>query len=210
MNGKLHTHLAIAAKAAVFAFKRSSKNGESLEEILGYTDALTGIKNRKAFDEDRKHISAFLTFILIDVDNLKQLNDTFGHLFGDRILRDCAHILAKATDKVGNVYRLAGDEFAILVPQCWVKTVCLYIKNRIKEDSRFSISMGIAPSCGTDGLTDNVFKSAETALYQCKHREPDIYAEFLVDEIEGIHAPSELHIFEESDCDAESMSVLTT
>jgi diguanylate cyclase (GGDEF)-like protein len=209
MSKKLHNHLVIAWKAAFFAFNRASQNGESLQEILGYTDALTGIPNRKAFEEDRQVISAFQTFILIDVDNLKQLNDTFGHLFGDKILKDCAHILAKATEKVGKVYRLAGDEFAIIVPQCWVKTVCLFINNQVKKEARFSFSMGIAPTCGTEGLTEDTFKSAETALYQCKHREPNIYTEFLTDEIEEIKAPSELHIEDTFSHESESVGVLT-
>lgn len=196
MNLNLHRHLATACRAFTFAFSRSAKNGETIEEILGYVDALTGIPNRRAFEEDRKNIPAFQTFILFDVDNLKQLNDTFGHLFGDKILRSCARILGKATDRVGKAYRLGGDEFAIIVPQCWVKTVCLYIKSAIKEDARFSISMGIGPACDTSGLTDEIFNSAETALYQSKHREPDIYTEYLTDDLVPPPAPAEIYIEE--------------
>lgn len=193
----LHRHLKVACQAALIAFSRSSKKGESLDEILGYIDALTGIPNRKAFDEDRKSISAFQTFILFDVDRLKQLNDTFGHIFGDKILQSCAHILEKAIQKVGKAYRLGGDEFAVIVPQCWVKTVCLYIKSAIRDDARFTISMGIGPTCDTNGLTDAIFKSAETALYQCKHREPDIYTEFLTDDLTTPTQPCKIRIEEE-------------
>jgi diguanylate cyclase (GGDEF)-like protein len=194
MCRKLHHHLSVACKAAFFAFNRSSRNGETLHKILGYTDTLTGIPNRKSFEEDRITTGTFQTFILIDVDNLKQLNDTFGHLFGDTILRGCAHILSKSVEKIGKVYRLAGDEFALIVPQCWVKTVCLYIKNRVKEDGRFTLSMGVASPCGTEGLTEAHFKEAETALYQCKHNEPNIYSEFLTDDFNTITAPGELKI----------------
>lgn len=194
MCRKLHYHLSIACKAAFFAFNRSSRNGETLQEILGYTDSLTGIPNRKSFEEDRITTKTFQTFILVDVDNLKQLNDTFGHLFGDTILRGCAHILSKSVEKVGKVYRLAGDEFALIVPQCWVKTVCLYIKNRVKEDGRFTLSLGVASPCGNDGLTNEHFKEAETALYRCKQKEPNIYSEFLTDDFDTIIAPGELKI----------------
>lgn len=196
MSTHFHRHLSVACKAAWFAFTRSTKNGETLEEILGYTDTLTGIPNRRAFEEHRKNISAFQTFILFDVDNLKQLNDTFGHLFGDKILQSCACILSKATEKVGKAYRLGGDEFAVVIPQCWVKTVCLYIKSAIKEDSRFSLSMGIGPACDSEGLTEEIYKCAETALYQCKHREQDIYAEFLTDDLNSPPAPAEIYVDE--------------
>jgi len=196
MNTPLHHHLKVACQAAVIAFSRSAKKGESLDEILGYVDALTGIPNRKAFEEDRKNVSAFQTFILFDVDSLKQLNDTFGHLFGDKILKRCAQILCKAVQKVGKAYRLGGDEFAVIVPQCWVKTVCLYINSAIRDDAHFTLSMGIGPTCDTSGLTDAVFKSAETALYQCKHREPDIYSEFLTDDLTAHTPPCEIHIEE--------------
>jgi hypothetical protein len=56
--------------------------------------------------------------------------------------------------------------------------------------------MGIAPPCDASGLTDEVFKAAETALYQSKHREPDIYEEFLIDEMEDVSAPADLYIEE--------------
>ncbi len=184
MLKKIQRHLLIAWKTGFIAFDRSSRKGESLREILGYTDALTGIPNRKAFDEDRRIVSALQTFILIDVDNLKQINDTFGHLFGDQILCSCAHILDEAVEKAGKAYHLSGDEFALLVAHDQVKTVCQHIYNRLKEDVRFTVSMGIAPPITAAGLTDDLFRAAEAALYQCKHRGPDIYTEFLTDEIE--------------------------
>jgi diguanylate cyclase (GGDEF)-like protein len=191
MKTTLRRHLSVAYQAALIAFNRSYRKGESLDEILGYTDALTGIANRKAFEEDRPAIKAYETFIMIDVDNLKQLNDTFGHLFGDTILRACADIIQKATERVGKSYRLAGDEFAIIVPECWVKTVCLYITNRIKEDGRFTISMGVASTCGTEGLTDDLFREAETELYQRKNRGLDIFNEYLTDTEEQHDGTSE-------------------
>ncbi len=181
MTGNIFHHLRIALKAGRFAFNRSAREGETLDEILGYIDPLTGIPNRKAFEEDRRRIAVFQTFILIAVDNLKQLNDSSGHLHGDKILRKCAHILHKATEKVGKAYRLSGDEFALIVPHCWVKTVCLYIKNRIADDRRFSVSIGVAQPCGTAGFTDDHFKEAETALNQTKRHNALLQTEYLED-----------------------------
>lgn len=179
MTDNILHHLRIALKAGRFAFNRSAREGETLAEILGYTDPLTGIPNRKAFEEDRRKVEVFQTFILIDVDNLKLLNDSSGHLHGDKMLRKCAHILHKATEKVGKAYRLSEDEFALIVPHCWVKTVCLYIKNRIADERRFSVSIGVAPPCGSEGFTDDHFMAAEKALYQSKRHNALLQTEFL-------------------------------
>jgi diguanylate cyclase (GGDEF)-like protein len=181
MLSKFLHHLSIAYRAACFAYTRSCREGETLEEILGYTDALTGIPNRKAFEEDRLGMHVFETLILFDVDNLKRINDSFGHLFGDAILRSCAEIIRKAAERYGKAYRLSGDEFSVIVPQCWAQPVCLAIENLILEDSRFSVSIGVAPACGAEGLTDDLFKAAERALYRSKGRHPDMYHEFLAD-----------------------------
>ncbi len=170
MITKLYQHFSIALQAATFAFNQSYRNGRTIEEILGFTDELTGIPNRKAFDAERNNIHVFETFILIDVDNLKLINDSFGHLFGDSILKSCAQILMQSTEKVGKSYRFGGDEFALIVPQCWVKSVRLNIANRIKEDGRFTVSMGISPPCGAEGFTEEIFNAAEIELYKAKNR----------------------------------------
>jgi|GEM_PF-5916453 len=208
MGTNLHNHLLIACRAARIAFSRASRNGESLEEILGYVDSLTGIPNRRAFEEDRSEVDPFHTFILIDVNNLKQMNDTFGHLFGDKVLCSCASIARDAVRNIGKAYRLAGDKFALVVPQYWVKTVCIHIKKRVQEDAKFDISMGIAPVYGVEGLTDEVFKSAETALYQCKHREENIYSEFLTENTELLETNGAMTV-EVSNCKNKNVVMAT-
>jgi two-component system, cell cycle response regulator len=94
-------------------------------ELLSRQDGLTGILNRRAFDERfsaeveralRQNYSLMLA--LIDIDNFKEYNDKFGHHQGDRVLIGLAEILKECTrESVDTCYRLGGDEFAVLLPQ---------------------------------------------------------------------------------------------
>jgi diguanylate cyclase (GGDEF)-like protein len=97
-------------------------------ELLSKQDGLTGILNRRAFDE---HFSyeverAFrqkypLMLAVIDIDNFKEYNDKFGHQEGDKALMSLAEIMKECTrESVDMCFRLGGDEFAILLPQATV------------------------------------------------------------------------------------------
>jgi diguanylate cyclase (GGDEF)-like protein len=87
-------------------------------------DALTGLLNRRAFEEHARmlkkeqanHAKPY-SLILFDVDRLKHINDQFGHLAGDEVLRLVAQAARQRVRKSDIVYRLGGDEFAVLLPQ---------------------------------------------------------------------------------------------
>lgn len=90
---------------------------------LAQTDALTGLGNRASFTEqlrravrDARRTASPLSLAYLDVDNFKQINDTQGHLVGDRLLCEVARRLELSVRKgVDSCYRLGGDEFAVLV-----------------------------------------------------------------------------------------------
>jgi len=88
-------------------------------QTLALTDELTGIANRRAMFRAADEIlgaGQLLTVVLFDLDHFKQINDTYGHLMGDRILADVAACL-KANTRVGDVIaRYGGDEFVLLLP----------------------------------------------------------------------------------------------
>lgn len=75
----------IAVHVAILGFQKSYNRGETIDSILGYTDSLTRIPNRKAFERDRKYIDEKYSLIMIDIDDFKRINDDNGHLFGDKI-----------------------------------------------------------------------------------------------------------------------------
>ena len=85
---------------------------------MAYTDGLTGIRNRAAFmekvrqiDKDQKSLKG-ITAVCVDMNNLKHINDRFGHLSGDQAICRMADALWKNLEDIGNVYRIGGDEFA--------------------------------------------------------------------------------------------------
>ncbi|MFC4427230.1 HD domain-containing phosphohydrolase [Deinococcus navajonensis] len=87
-------------------------------QALAYQDALTGLPNRRAFEEAFEGAVAHgtpLQLLLFDLDHLKRLNDQGGHDQGDLLLRAFARVLGQTFGAVGSVYRLGGDEFTVLV-----------------------------------------------------------------------------------------------
>jgi diguanylate cyclase (GGDEF)-like protein len=105
-----------------------TKQAELLEvnaqlETLTVTDGLTGLKNYRAFQENLsiqisliKRVPAPLSLLLIDVDHFKDMNDTFGHIIGDKYLVAIAQILQRNSRKGDFVARYGGEEFAIILP----------------------------------------------------------------------------------------------
>jgi diguanylate cyclase (GGDEF)-like protein len=90
-------------------------------EQMAYHDELTGLFNRTAYaehttqeDYDPEHSIV----VMCDLNNLKSCNDTLGHDKGDVYIRESAHIIEEVFDKVGQCYRMGGDEFCILVEKC--------------------------------------------------------------------------------------------
>lgn len=89
-------------------------------QALAYTDRLTGMRNRLAFDEQVNELSQTLDkhwniiFVNLDINHFKRINDTYGHVAGDRVLRVIARELHQLFDQVAYCYRLGGDEFCLL------------------------------------------------------------------------------------------------
>jgi len=81
---------------------------------LAMTDRLTGVPNRHALENQMLRFSEHGCLMFIDMDNLKQVNDHFGHEAGDNLLKSFCQILSKKLDTHGQLYRLGGDEFAIV------------------------------------------------------------------------------------------------
>jgi len=88
------------------------------------TDALTGIANRRAFDQALKQAVAGavrdrvpLALLLIDIDHFKKFNDSYGHSLGDQVLKVVARLLAQTTEERGTPARYGGEEFAIVLPR---------------------------------------------------------------------------------------------
>jgi diguanylate cyclase (GGDEF)-like protein len=133
-------------------------------------DGLTGLRNASAFVADVIEFSdsgpAWL--ILIDVDDFKSVNDSFGHLAGDRLLQGLAHELQAALRDGDRLYRIGGDEFAAVVEATTVPDLELVSARllRAARGVRTTVSIGTAPFDADD--LDLTRSRADVALYEAK------------------------------------------
>lgn len=153
-------------------------------ETLAFTDALTGLKNRRAFDDHLKfqldlaqRLSISVSILLIDVDNFKSVNDTFGHALGDTCLVAIAEILKHTARKSDFVARYGGEEFAMILPntsQLDALAVGEKVRHAIAAERMHAIQ--ITASVGAATLSDRITNkellvaSADQALYESKKR----------------------------------------
>ncbi len=87
---------------------------------ISLTDDMTGLLNRRAYDEDcmklqENNLVSSKTIIMMDINGLKQVNDTYGHLAGDELIIGAANCIQTSMGKVGKIYRTGGDEFVALL-----------------------------------------------------------------------------------------------
>ena len=94
-------------------------------ERLATRDSLTGIANRRLFDESlareaarAQRLNTPLSLVVFDVDHFKQINDTYGHVVGDTVLRTVAEAIVESTKSYDVAARYGGDEFVLLLPGC--------------------------------------------------------------------------------------------
>ncbi len=145
------------------------------------TDALTGLKNRVVFHNSLVEMIAVMTrqrtplsLLLIDVDHFKRINDTHGHVEGDRVLQAVAACLLRHTREQDVVTRYGGEEFAILLPNtdaCDAMVVAEKLRVGCRDtthvESRLTVSIGVASA--RDGDTDvSLIGRADAALYASK------------------------------------------
>jgi diguanylate cyclase (GGDEF)-like protein len=148
-------------------------------EFLSYHDQLTGLHNRRYFEEELKRLDIPskwpLTVIMSDVNGLKLINDSLGPTVGDEILKTVARILINGAGEEAVVARLGGDEFAILLPKADQSKAEKQINNlkniAMKENVNgldISITFGYAIKENDSEMVSVILKLAEDLMYRKK------------------------------------------
>ncbi len=164
------------------------KNQEEQIKRLAYTDSLTGLSNRRGMysyiEEVLKEEESDITIMFIDLDNFKQLNDVFGHLYGDGVLMEFSKCLKKICPD-GFVSRIGGDEFIILWPKKLDKDIMIEIgdsiidiftnKNHKNKFNRISASIGIVSGNIGEESIDSFLLKGDLALYKAKDQGKNQY-----------------------------------
>jgi diguanylate cyclase (GGDEF)-like protein len=154
------------------------KHIESELNNLTYNDALTGIPNRSYFNqifdttvETAIQNKTAVGIMLIDIDDMKSVNDVSGHVAGDSVLRRSARILEKFQNETTQVFRLGDDEFLVLITMLPSRNRMVTITDVIFEsfqDSGISISAGISICPDDNILSADLLKYADLAMHAVK------------------------------------------
>ncbi len=165
----------------VLVFRDFSEKKEKQRriEFLSYHDQLTGLYNRRFFDEELERLDRKrnlpLSIIYADLNGLKTMNDAFGHISGDKLIATFASTLQAECRQDDIVARVGGDEFVILLPQTEL-AVAEKMARRLREKIGKKQIMGIPISVafGCDAKTDrdqsvrDVMRNAENIMYKKK------------------------------------------
>ena len=152
-------------------------------KVLASIDELTGLLNRREMIRrsklllDQASRSNFtVSFMMIDIDYFKTVNDNYGHAEGDRILSELGQYLNIFGRKTDLVSRYGGEEFLLVFPDTDVDTAILLSKRLHKgistiliEDKPITVSIGISSNKVLDSTYDEIFHQADIALYQAKN-----------------------------------------
>ncbi len=181
------------AVLAVIVDITDQKAAEDQIKTLAYHDTLTGLPNRRLF-VDRLSLAVSQTqraghrigILFVDLDHLKAINDSLGHIIGDQLLQSVAARLKQSVREGDTVARLAGDEFTVLVVGITgvedAAKVAEKILDSVRQPFRFgehevrtSCSIGIAvfPEHGQD--VEMLLGSADSAMYRAKESGRDTY-----------------------------------
>lgn len=166
----------------IIAVNQKIRESDEKLTYLAYHDSLTGLPNKLSLYKRTKEIfiseGGASALLFIDIDNFKYVNDTLGHVFGDKLIIDVGKTLSDLLYDNCSLYRLSGDEFIILYEQIddvkQVEQFALHLMSGFFKDFEYqsnlhvSLSIGIAlyPQHGED--LDELLKHADIAMYKVK------------------------------------------
>ena len=162
--------------------RNRGKRARELQELI-VSDSLTGLYNhthiQKALNDKIKQAqqqNTPLSFIMVDIDHFKQVNDNYGHPMGDEVIKNLALFLSQRLRKTDDIGRYGGEEFAIVMPNTSIENAML-VMDEIRENFSRLIhgsesTLQVSFSCGIAGYKgqagDKLIEQADQALYEAK------------------------------------------
>lgn len=171
------------------------------EQQAARTDALTGLTSRHAFEEQLEHDlrlaqrrRSAITLAFLDLDDFKIINDTYGHLEGDQVLRVTGRVLRESTRVADTVARFGGDEFVWVLPDAdphGAEEAVTKIRDDLHqalaaEAWQVSFSIGAITFLDTVPSVHEALKAADTLMYDAKRRGKDIALFRVADHTAGV------------------------
>jgi len=177
--------------------ERTKELEDAKEQLISMVnrDPLTTLYNRRYFNDISKTLMNIgqrekdgLSLLMIDIDKFKIINDTYGHLVGDKVLKELASILLQVTRNSDIPIRFGGEEFLILLPHTHldgavqisqkiretVKTLDVPIDKTHDDIIKFTVSIGVTECyCDDDSDFDTVVQRSDEAMYDAKHNGRD-------------------------------------
>jgi diguanylate cyclase (GGDEF)-like protein len=161
---------------------------------LADMDELTGIPNRRFFRRQLTYelgrarvYNVPLSVLVIDVDDFKSINDTFGHVMGDVVLSELCGTIKSTLRTPDNICRFGGDEFAVILPhtdsvgaaavsdRILERVRIMRIHSEEESDVRCTVSIGLAQSDASDESIDDIVRRADACLYDAKRQGKNRY-----------------------------------
>jgi len=177
---------------------------------LANHDMLTGLANRPMFDQWLRRAAQRsvrygqpMALLIVDLDNFKQINETFGHSAGDRVLAETAKRMGLCIRDVDTLARVAGDEFYVLLENIDTEDTAVGVARRIIKElakpfdldgrvARIGSSIGISISLTDEVDTDQLIRDADIAMHEVKQHERNNFLLFTPDMKDRLHEDMEL------------------
>lgn len=158
----------------------------SESQHLSVTDGLTGLYNRRHFENNiereflrTKRYPSDLSLAMIDIDHFKEINDSFGHQFGDYVLKELSQIILASFRKTDMIYRYGGEELAVILTETALENAFIpleRLREKISkhdfayngEQANVTVSIGIGSSIADLKTQADLVECADKALYQAK------------------------------------------
>lgn len=159
----------------------------SRTKFLSLTDELTGLSNRRCFDNtfEKEFLRAQryknnLTLVMFDIDFFKQVNDTYGHQCGDFILKQVSNAALQTFRKTDTVFRFGGEEFTVILTETDINQAIIPLERFRKtietlnlsyqgQDIHVTVSIGACQLTDNISTKDNFIEETDKALYKAKN-----------------------------------------